>query len=274
MVDGKPNPKAPSAIDFINSTIEAIVDGKILSQIDADILNELKTEFEVDGQISLEKVENSLTAKEKKALALYDEANGSLAAEAEFISANLHGNKINLLNNYTHHAVLQSKDGSSETVLQKLKRFQNVLDTKSGTVVERTNGAKPISFDPGYSAIRGAQETFLDFEMTQPMREADMTINELEGQMKEEGTKDALKGVRALKKAKDEIVQTIFKGSFSDMTGGGILNLKVQRLGYQAALASIPRAVAEVMANLFVMVTSPKIALRGFSRFGIFVDNT
>ena len=273
MVDGKPNPKAPSAIDFINSTIEAIVDGKILSQIDADILNELKTEFEVDGQISLEKVENSLTAKEKKALALYDEANGSLAAEAEFISANLHGNKINLLNNYTHHAVLQSKDGSSETVLQKLKRFQNVLDTKSGTVVERTNGAKPISFDPGYSAIRGAQETFLDFEMTQPMREVDMTINELEGQMKEEGTKDALKGVRALKKAKDEIVQTIFKGSFSDMTGGGILNLKVQRLGYQAALASIPRAVAEVMANLFVMVTSPKIALRGFSRFGKFVAN-
>ena len=273
MVDGKPNPKAPSAIDFINSTIEAIVDGKILSQIDADILNELKAEFEVDGQISLEKVENSLTAKEKKALALYDEANGSLAAEAEFISANLHGNKINLLNNYTHHAVLQSKDGSSETVLQKLKRFQNVLDTKSGTVVERTNGAKPISFDPGYSAIRGAQETFLDFEMTQPMREVDMTINELEGQMKEEGTKDALRGVRALKKAKDEIVQTIFKGSFSDMTGGGILNLKVQRLGYQAALASIPRAVAEVMANLFVMATSPKIALRGFGRFGKFVAN-
>jgi hypothetical protein len=273
MVDGKPNPKAPSAIDFVNSTIEAIVDGKILSQMDADILNELKTEFEVDGQISLEKVENSLTAKEKKALALYDEANGSLAAEAEFLSANLHGNKINLLNNYTHHAVLQSKDGSSETVLQKLKRFQNVLDTKSGTVVERTNGAKPISFDPGYSAIRGAQETYLDYEMTQPMREVDMTINELEQRMKKEGTKDALTGVRALKKAKDEIVQTIFKGSFTDMTGGGILNLKVQRLGYQAALASIPRAVAEVMANLFVMVTSPKIALRGFGKFGKFVAN-
>jgi len=273
MVDGKPNPKAPSAIDFINSTIEAIVDGKILSQIDADILNELKTEFEVDGQISLEKVENSLTAKEKKALALYDEANGSLAAEAEFISANLHGNKINLLNNYTHHAVLQSKDGSSETVLQKLKRFQNVLDTKSGTVVERTNGAKPISFDPGYSAIRGAQETYLDYEMTQPMREVDMTIKELEAAMKEEGTKDALTGVRALKKAKDEMVQTIFKGSFSDMNAGGILNLKVQRLGYQAALASIPRAVSEVMGNLFVMATSPKIALRGFSKFGKFIAN-
>jgi len=273
MVDGKPNPKAPSAIDFVNSTIEAIVDGKILSQMDADILNELKTEFEVDGQISLEKVENSLTAKEKKALALYDEANGSLAAEAEFISANLHGNKINLLNNYTHHAVLQSKDGSSETVLQKLKRFQNVLDTKSGTVVERTNGAKPISFDPGYSAIRGAQETYLDYEMTQPMREVDMTINELEQRMKKEGTKDALTGVRALKKAKDEIVQTIFKGSFTDMTGGGILNLKIQRLGYQAALASMPRAVAEIFANLFVMVTSPKIALRGFGKFGKFVAN-
>ena len=273
MVDGKANPKAPSAIDFINSTIEAIVEGKILSQIDADILNELKTEFEVEGQISLEKLENSLTAKEKKALALYDEANGSLAAEAEFISANLHGNKINLLNNYTHHAVLQSKDGDTSTILEKLKRFQNLLNTKSGTVVERTNGAKPISFDPGYSAIRGAQETFLDYEMTQAMREVDMTINELEQQMKEEGTKDALTGVRALKKAKNEIVQVIFKGSFSDMSRGSIFNLGIQRLGYQAALGSLPRAVAEILANLKIMVTSPKIALRGFKSFGKFVMN-
>ena len=64
------------------------------------------------------------------------------------------------------------------------------------------------------------------------MREVDMTINELEQQMKEEGTKDALTGVRALKKAKNEIVQTIFKGSFSDMSSGSMLNLKIQRLGY------------------------------------------
>ena len=273
IVDGKPNAKAPSAMEFIDSTIEAIVEGKILSQQDADILNELKTEFEVDGQISLEKIENSLTAKEKKALALYDEANGSLAAEAEFISANLHGNKINLLNNYTHHAALQNKDGDSATILNKLKRFENLLSTKSGTIVERTNGPKPISFDPGYSAIRGAQETYLDYEMTQAMREVDMTIKELEQRMKKEGTKDALTGVRALKKAKDEIVQTIFKGSFSDMSSGSILNLKIQRLGYQAALGSVPRAVAEILANIKMMVTSPRVALRGFRGFGKFVGN-
>ena len=272
-VDGKPNAKAPSAMAFINATVKSIVKGEILSQQDADVLNELKAEFEVDGEINLEKLEQSLTAKEKKALALYDEANGSLSSEAEFISANLHGNKINLLNDYNHHAVLQSKDGDTSTILDKLKRFQNLLSTKSGTIVERTNGAKPISFDPGYSATRGAQETFLDYEMTQSMREVDGTINELETQMENEGTKDSLKGVRALKSAKDEIVRVIFKSSFSDMSKGSVLNLKIQKLGYQAALGSLPRAVAEIAGNLFVMSTNPKLALRAFKQFGTFVMN-
>jgi hypothetical protein len=55
-VDGKPNAKAPSAMAFINATVKSIVKGEILSQQDADVLNELKAEFEVDGEINLEKL--------------------------------------------------------------------------------------------------------------------------------------------------------------------------------------------------------------------------
>ena len=93
-VDGKPNAKTPPAIDFVNKTLDAIENDGILNEQDATILKKLKTEFEVDGQISLEKIENSLTAKEKKALALYDDVNNSLASEAEYNAANLHGQPV------------------------------------------------------------------------------------------------------------------------------------------------------------------------------------
>ena len=57
-IDGKPNAKSPPAIDFVNKTLEAIENDGILNKQDATILKELKTEFEVDGQISLEKIDN------------------------------------------------------------------------------------------------------------------------------------------------------------------------------------------------------------------------
>ena len=268
-VDGKSNPKAPSAMDFIDATIEGIKQDQLLSDTDLKILEELKAEFDVDGQISSEKIDSSLTPDERKALALYDEVNNSLAADAQYISSNLHGNKINLLNDYNHHAVLESKKEGESSLTNKLKRFLNTIQTKSGTIVERTNGAKPISFDPSYSAMRGAQETLLDAEMTQVVREVDGTLNLLEQQLKKDGTKESVQAVKAIKKAKKELMTTIFRGSLIDNAHTGFLNnLRIQKLGYQAALASVYRAGSEIAGNLAIMMSNPKLALKAFGRFG------
>ena len=59
--DGKKG-TAP-AIEFIDRTIEAIEKGniKFIKERDAKILTEIKQEFEVDGNIDIDKLENSFT---------------------------------------------------------------------------------------------------------------------------------------------------------------------------------------------------------------------
>ena len=271
MVDGKPNSKAPSAMKFAKITLEAINDGDVLIERDGIILKELMDEFGVDGEISLTKIEKSLTAKEKKALALYDDVNNSLAGDAEFISANLHGNKVSLFNNYSHHAVLQSRNKQATNQLEKLlNKFNQLVKTKSNTIVERTSGAKPISFDPGYSALRGAQETLMDYEMTQPLREVDMTLKNLKKKFKKDGSKDTKSAINALEKVKNEMNDIILRGTFVDT---GTTNLSIQRLGYQAALGSVYRMGAEIVGNLGLILKNPKVAMRSFKQFGGFTMN-
>lgn len=273
MVDGKPNAKAPSAMAIAKATLKAIRSEGVLSEQDAIFLEELIAEFEVDGEISLQKIEDSFSSAEQKALDLYDQANGSLAAEAVYISANLHGNKINLLNNYTHHAVLQDKTGENNSLNDKLGKFMQLVNTKSGTIVERQNGARAMSFDPSWSAIRGAQETFLDYEMTQVMREVNGTLKLLLEEAIEGGNRAEILAVRAIQSALKEINEVIFKNSFTDYSKLNIMNTRLMRLGYQAALGSIVRSVAEIVGNLGVMAKNPKIALRGFKEFGGLVLN-
>ena len=271
-VDGKPNAKTPSAIDFVNKTLEAIENDGILNEQDAKILNELKTEFEVDGEISLTKIENSLTAKEKKALALYDDVNNSLASDAEYIAANLHGVPVELYNNYSHRVVLdpKTKDQSVQKLIDKVNN--NVNSAKSNTLVERTNGAKAISFDPGYSAMRGAQETIMDFEMTQTLREVEQTLNKIKEEAKT-GNKDAKAAINAIQKAKTELVDVILKGTYTDTPSGNLSTMNMMRLGYQATLGSVYRMGAEIIANFGIIAKNPAVAMRAFKNFGTWVAN-
>ena len=272
-VDGKPNAKTPPAIDFVNKTLDAIENDGILNEQDATILNELKAEFEVDGQISLEKIENSLTAKEKKALALYDDVNNSLASEAEYVAANLHGQPVELYNNYSHRYVIDTKTKNEQTV-QKLvdKVNNNITSTKSNTIVTRTNGAKAISFDPSFSAMRGAQETIMDYEMTQTLREVDQTLNRVKEDAKS-GSKDAKQAVNAIIKAKTEIVDIILKGTYTDTPSGNLSAMNLMRLGYQATLGSIYRMGAEIVANFGIMLKNPAMAARAYKNFATWVAN-
>ena len=272
-VDGKPNAKTPPAIDFVNKTLDAIENDGILNEQDATILKKLKTEFEVDGQISLEKIENSLTAKEKKALALYDDVNNSLASEAEYNAANLHGQPVELYNNYSHRYVIDTKTKNEQTV-QKLvdKVNNNVTSAKSNTIVTRTNGAKAISFDPSFSAMRGAQETIMDYEMTQTLREVEQTLNRVKEDAKS-GSKDAKQAVNAIIKAKNEVVDIILKGTYTDTPSGNLSAMNLMRLGYQATLGSIYRMGAEIVANFGIMLKNPAMAARAYKNFATWVAN-
>ena len=269
IVDGKANPKAPPALAFIDATMQAIKDGEALSPSDLKILQELRAEFLVDNEISLDKLNKSLTPKEKKALALYDEVSASTAEKAVFISSTLYGNRVNLLNDYTHHSVLTT-DPDADLNLKSSKFVNSSTSTKAGTIVERTPGAKPISFDPSYSALRGVQETLLDYEMTQINREVAKTVNKIKSEIKADpnSTMAQNNAANALVKSLNEVNEVLFKNTFTDVSSGDAVLNRIKTLGYQASLASIPRAVAELAGNMGMMLKNPVASARAFKNFG------
>ena len=202
--DGKPNSKAPSALKFVDATLQAIKNKDILSAQDEKILQDLRAEFLEGEQLSLEKLENSLTPGEKKALALYDEVNNSLAEKAMFIST-MHGNQVDLLNNYNHHAVINvGKDAVTE-LNNKTKEYVDTVNgaTNAGTIKERTAGAKPISFDPSYSAIRGVQQTNMDYYMTQTLQQVGGLLNKMQSDLENNpnASKASVTAAKALTRA-------------------------------------------------------------------------
>jgi hypothetical protein len=275
IIDGKPNPKAPPALDFIDATMEAIKDGDALSPYDLKILQELRSEFLVDNEISLDKLNKSLSTKEKQALALYDEVSASTAEKAVFISSTLYGNRVNLLNDYTHHSVITKSDIKAEFDKKTDKFVNSTNNTKAGTIVERTPGAKPISFDPSYSALRGVQETLLDYNMTQVNREVAKTVNKMKSKIKSDpnSTMAQNDAANALVKSLNEVNEVLFGNTFTDVSAGGVLLNKIKTLGYQASLASIPRAVAELAGNMGMMLKNPVASARAFKDFGGLVLN-
>jgi len=272
VVDGKPNSKAPSGLAFLDETIDAIKNGDILSESDLRILEGLRNEFVTGDELNYQKLENSLTPAEKKALALYDEVNNSLADKAVFISSTLHGNRVNLLNNYSHHVILEPDSEAKTNVFneQKAQFVAGSLATKSGTIIERTPGAKPISFDPSYSARRGAQQTLLDYEMTDANRIVAKTINKINKDIKSDRStnKTQRMAARALVKAMNEINGLLFDKTFQDMSTQDLIARRVMTLGYQAALGSVPRAAGELIANMGIMLKNPVLSAKSLAKYG------
>lgn len=270
--DGKPNKKAPSPLAFLNETINA----DLLGDQDIKILEELRAEFLEDGEISLQKLEDSLSAAEKKALALYDEANGELAELALFAST-MFGSQVEMFNNYVHHVVLDTgKDAIADVVKQANKYVDTVnASTKAKLLTERSPGAKPISFDPSLSTVRAAQQIYMDYYMTQTLQQVGGLANQIVTDLNNDpsSTKMSKIAAESLSKAMKEVVKNVFVSSYSDTGLGGIVNKTLKRAGYQAALTSLPRAFGELLGNLFVFLKNPVKGVRAMKNWGRFTAN-
>jgi len=270
IVDGKPNPKAPAAMEFAQKTVN---NKKVLDPYSKTILRDLMDKYGVDGVIDMKKIEDSFTPAEKKYLGIIDKVNQSLANKAVYISGSLHGNKINLLNDYSHHAVLDV-DGQNTNLLKQQERFTELPSTKSATIVERTAGAKPISFDPSYSARRGVQETNLDYYMTREVRTVRKTINQLTKNAEAANNQAAVDVATALDETVVNRLQTVFQKSFFDMNVLDKIGGPIAKLGYYQSLASAPRMLVEMGSNLLMMVKNPKLSAQAFKNYsGITLTN-
>lgn len=264
--NGKPNKKAPSAKEMIDATIEFYKkpENKNVYKNDLKILEQLVEEFTVDGEISLDKLESSLTKGEKKALSIYDEVNNSLAEKGLFTSSVIRSNRIDLLNGYSHRVVLSNE--TSAAIDEKAVEFSKA-STKSGTFEGRTDGPKPISFDPSLSAQRGLQETNIDYFMTSKIREVMKTINKVSKNMKAEGTDAQIQAADALKKSVEEVIKITYGETMRPVGVGEMFLNRVKRNAYQAILAGVPRMGIELASNFSFVMANPKAALLGFKEF-------
>jgi len=270
-VDGEPNPKAPNPKDFLDLTIKDIRNKKgtqQLSELDAKTLESLQKEFTVDGEISLEKLEKSLTKNEKKALKILDAQNAKLAPLSKFTSGVLRGNRVELYNSYSHRVVLRSGVDQNADLTQRGKEYSQA-STKGGANLSRTKGAKPISFDPFYSLERGSTEVALDYFMTNEVRRVKKTINKVTAEIDADpNSTDAQKSaVSALDKSVTEILEVTFGEQLRDVSFLGNFANKVKRIAYQAILGSVTRMGSEIITNMSMIIADPKAAARGFSEF-------
>ncbi len=262
-----------SALDFINATVDAIKseEQNFLKDNDVKILEEIKKEFTVEGKIDNDKILNSLSPREKKALNLIDQANQSLAEKALFTSGVLRGNRVNLFSNYVHHDVIMKNSDDVKKMLESKRERMTKPSTKSKTLLERTPGAKPISFDPISSAGRAAKETLLDFHMTQPIRIVNKTLSNVIKTIDSDPNSTKLQRgtAKAVKDAFEEINSIIFDNTYQEIGVADKFLEKAKKLGYYAALASLPRAGAELGSNLsFALLSNPQGLATGIKNYG------
>ena len=259
------NPGSPSvapAIEFIDATLRAITRKESsLTNNDARILQEVRSQLTANG---IAGIENSLTENDKKAMALIDEINAAQASEALFTSAVIRGNRVNIINNYVHHAVLSKNLRQEvEAILNRLfdRGASGKPSTKAGTLNERTPGAKAIMFDPVSASMRGARETLTDFYMTPAIREVTGTLNKLKDSVFDDpnSTQEQRDVAQALVESVQESLEVTFQNHFGSDSAIESFLKAIQKLGYQTTLASIPRAFAELSSNMsFAILSDPK----------------
>lgn len=258
----------PPALAFIEETINYYIENSP-AEADAtvEMLQEIKKEFTINGKIDLGKLKNSFSSNINKAVDEYRKAFDNLADKTDFVSAILRRNKVNLFNNYVKHVVLYNPSDKEAVYNAQRDKFTQKASAKSGSIEERIPGAKALSFDPSYALMKATDDILLDFNMTNEIRKFRMKINSLK---KIEGlTPLQQQAVIALERSMEKALSSTFDSINSDPSATTTFFNEVRRIGYEAALVSAPRAVAELSSNfLFAISANPDATLDGINNFG------
>ena len=253
---------------FLDKTINHLP--KDIYKGEISVLKSIKEKFaDADGEISLEKLEDSLTPAEKAAVKAIQEVNTSLVDEAVFTAAVIRGDAIQPLTNYIHRNVIGKSNMSEDTGASISQEFSKNRQpsTKAQSLLERIEGASPISFDPFSSTQRGAKMTLMDYHMTEAVRTGRKTLNATEKSLTEGGkemNEDQLMAFEAIKRGFNQTLEDTFNQNFSNTTLADEAFNWIKKTGYRAILADVPRMFAELLSNLgFVALSHPKAFAAG-----------
>lgn len=258
------------ADEWIDATI-AELSGKN-QEATIKILREVRKQ--VKGK-SANDILEGMTKVEKEAIKVVKDINKETAEKALYVGAIVRGSRPNMINEYTHHDVISTSDLSKKEVEDYLTEMNNVK-TKAGTIESRSAGVKPLNMDILNSTMKGAKQTLLDFHVTNENRVVKKTLNEVvknvspesERKRKSAILKAAEVSPQEFAVAMEEAYDTAMRVAFGNSYRSASVLDKMVGFGYQAQLASIPRAGAEFVSNLgYVVISSPKIFSEGVRLF-------
>ena len=254
IVDGVPSEISPNPVEMAQFTANEAIAGRLLTEEDGKVLNELIKKHSRNGQINPDAMYKKLKPSQKEALKILDKRNAEL--EQKIIkNAQRSGKELELINDYSHRVVLKSPleqdvDVRNESI-DFSQNFEGVTEKK------REAGIKPISFDPILSLLRGTQETNLSFYMKDEVGRIQALTSELFNKYKD-GNKGQADAALALANSVRELLRITYIRTFMDAGSTGInLKREAEKMGYRVLLGSVPRFAAELLGNAAMLVTQP-----------------
>ena len=238
------------AEQWIDETIKALEDKK--QSNDVELLKQVKKE--ISGK-DAKTIYEGFSEIESEAVKTLKKINDGLTEKALFTGAVIRGNRPTIVNDYLFHDVMSTNNKAKEAkdvANNELNKITNI-STQAGTLKERTPGLKALNMDPLNSTLRGAKQTLLDFHITNENRVIKKTLNSLEKSTNPGAARDF---IIASNKAYDTGLRVQFANAYAPRN----FIDKLTNAGYQAQLASVPRAFAELTSNLLYVGFSDPIS--------------
>lgn len=252
------------AAAHIQATIDQIETGKsIYTDKEAAMLQEILDKFSEDGAIKMEEIYDSFNSVEKKAIEEIQKINTELRDKAVFTSVIIRGDKIAPLNNYMHLNVLHEHRAEEQLIGDAFVNDYNESlrpSTKAKSLIARTGRVSPINFDVFSSTSRGANYVLMDYFLTEPVRTTRKMFAESQKALKsKKAPKQQREILNAVESVFEESIGNLLNRNFTSSSMGDEFGAFINRQGYRAILASVPRFFGELTSNLmFAAIVSPK----------------
>ena len=264
-----------SVEDFLKATIKRIkTETTSYTETDAIMLQEILDKYTANGTkpFDIDQLYESFNVAERNSIRTLEEINKSMTDKAVYTANIIRGNKITPLKNYTHLSVIPdvSKADIIETETSQISDMFNKYlkpSTKAKSLIERTGKVSPLNFDVYASVQRGAKYTLMDFNLTEPIRTARRTLNQIEKNLSDKDGNMSVSNRRKFNAIRDASIESIENLLSNALTQNTIADQAVdyiQKQGYRAILAGIPRASYELLSNILAGIyIDPKGIISG-----------
>ena len=256
--------------EFAEKTIESFKSNKFQSRYEQPTINVIEDlNNDLKGKTS-EEIYKTFSPKTKTAIAKLQKLYQENQLKADYAARIVRGENIDMVNNYVHHYVAATETSLKADASNLMEGYDMTLppSARSKVAQGRTEGAKPIEFDPLGSFLRSARETNMDYFVANQLMIGNKTANQVVEQAADtEGESIYLEGgAIALKNSYQAAMNVVIGNNFINESGIDKFLNKARELGYYAALSSVPRAAGELTSNLaYVAVANPQEFLSGMS---------